>query len=144
MRIPNTLRTVKQRCATCQQEVSLEYFAPSRRGRAGQRCNPCEGALRRERYKADPEYREKNNRKLRAWKENNRDRFNAAQRKHYEANKESMDRASEVWRKANPEKHQAAIRKWHKENPIRSYAHTLGIIDFTHPRLIAIQAPTGV
>jgi DNA-directed RNA polymerase subunit RPC12/RpoP len=28
MRIPNTLRTVKQRCATCQQEVSLEYFAP--------------------------------------------------------------------------------------------------------------------
>jgi 5-methylcytosine-specific restriction endonuclease McrA len=113
-----------QLCHTCQNQVAVEYFAPSYRGRAGQTCNPCAAAKRRERYKTDPAFREKNNDRLKAWAAKNSDRFRAAQRAHYEQNKVTMDRRSAEWRDANPDKRRAAVARWHKENPVRSYAHT--------------------
>jgi 5-methylcytosine-specific restriction endonuclease McrA len=113
-----------QFCKGCSAERPVELFSPSKRGRAGQSCRACNAAKERERYRTDPEFRDRSNRRLREWGEKNGDKIRASQRKHYEKNKQKMFAASMRWKHENREKNLDITRMWHKKNPVRSYAHT--------------------
>lgn len=70
-------------------------------------CKPCQSAKRKDRWRNDPEYRERVKAANEKWRQNNREKHNARVRR---------------WRRNNPEKHLESKRRWRKRYPDKAHA----------------------
>ena len=76
---------------------------------------PEERRARRKELESDPFYRQLINKRVKAWRDANKEKLNAARRAKYAENPDLERARCKAWREANPEKARASWRKWYSK-----------------------------
>ena len=121
----------RKRCRKCGLERPLHEFPRNRSTADGYRarCKPCHAADVRDWTRAKPERQERVRKRTKAWREKNRERHRANERRRRAERMESdpeyrraVRERSHRYRERHADRRAAAYRKWARENPERGRA----------------------
>jgi hypothetical protein len=112
-------------CSKCNTEKQVTEFYAEKRTKDGfqSQCKECLNSAWRQKYRNNPEFREKERLRLKEWGKKNKEKVADSKRRHYENNKEARRQSVYSYVKRNPEKALESKRKWIDKNRghVRAY-----------------------